>query len=114
MQGRSANRKEEESFTKVYDHSNTNKKTTNQQKDFIHSLKENLTTYDSQLFSEWVSKVYDSCHGHCIREDLLDKSELRPIEKECARICMKKIYNSYQLLGVLQNANVISIGDERK
>jgi hypothetical protein len=65
--------------------------------ELIRSLDENKKKYDRQLYSDWVIKVYQRCTEACVKRpaDQMDR-ELKEVERQCARNCMRKYDRAYK------------------
>ena len=75
------------------------KESENFHSDLMRSLDENKKKYDRQLYSDWVIKVYQRCTDHCVKAPLAGDdraAQLKEIEKQCARNCMRKHDRAYK------------------
>lgn len=66
-------------------------------KQLAQNLEDNKKKYDRQLYADWITKVYDTCAGICLRQDNYQTSELRDVENLCGRNCMRKYDKIYKL-----------------
>ena len=78
------------------------------QDQLLKALDDNKKKYDRQLYADWVVKVYDKCATMCIRkgfdssEDSKYATELREVEKNCGRNCIRKYDKIYKLYTALE------------
>ncbi len=70
----------------------------------MQNLQTNKTNYDRQLYSDWITKVYESCAKHCIKgeEGSHSVNQLRDVEKICGKNCMRKFDKVYKLYDALE------------
>ncbi len=68
------------------------------------NLQQNKTNYDRQLYSDWITRVYERCGESCIKQDLGSNSisELRDVEKICGKNCIRKYDRIYKLYDALE------------
>ena len=87
--------------------------------ELLQSLDTNKKTYDKQLFSDWVIKVYDRCRVSCVvnpsmynaraaksSEDLDANmhAALNETDTECGKNCLRKYDKVYKLYANLESS----------
>ena len=78
----------------------------------MSALDGNKQNYDKQLYSDWITKVYDRCRVNCIINPFMYNSSametiqeldanmqeiVQPNERECGKNCLRKYDKIYKL-----------------
>ena len=80
------------------------------------NLNQNKTNYDRQLYSDWITRVYENCAQSCIKQGAGSHSvgELREVEKICGKNCMRKYDKVYKLYDALEGKILTSYCDDEQ
>ena len=79
------------------------------------TIEANKKKYDRQLYSDWITQVYNTCQNNCIKVDkgtAHTHSTLREIEKVCGRNCIRKYDKIYKLYDALEGTVMSTYCDD--
>ena len=82
------------------------------QKQMTLTLDNNKKKYDRQLYSDWVTKVYNTCSSVCIKNDANNLAELREVEKICGKNCIRKYDKIYKLFDKIEGKILTAYCDD--
>merc|ERR1712127_339958 len=83
----------------------------------MNTLETNKKRYDRQLYADWLTKVYDNCANACIKNDFGAPhtiSELREVEKQCGKNCIRKFDKAYRLYEAVEGKVLITYVEDNK